>query len=208
MGAYIRGHRTWKEVMTTVPIAASDLTWLNMDLPTNLMVVNGLMWFDEEPDWEAVREVLRSRLVEGFPVMTQRPRQVDGAWVWEDDPDFDFDRQVRHVTLPAPGDRAAAQDYISGRVSQPLDRDHPLWEFDLISGYTNAEGGEGALILARFHHVLADGIRIVQLILGLCDVDEDAAPPAVGRTSSSQEPGHDGGRGGPGCRGQCGVLRR
>ena len=33
--------------MTTVPIAASDLTWLNMDLPTNLMVVNGLMWFDE-----------------------------------------------------------------------------------------------------------------------------------------------------------------
>ena len=131
--------------MTTVPIAASDLTWLNMDLPTNLMVVNGLMWFDEEPDWEAVREVLRSRLVEGFPVMTQRPRQVDGGWVWEDDPDFDFDRHVRHVTLPAPGDRAAAQDYISGRVSQPLDRDHPLWEFDLISGYTNCRGRRRAL---------------------------------------------------------------
>jgi diacylglycerol O-acyltransferase len=174
--------------MTTVPIASADLTWLNMDLPTNLMVVNGLMWFDEEPDWEAVREVLRTRLVEGFPVMGRRPRQVDGGWEWEDDPDFDFDRQVRHVTLPAPGDRAAAQDYISGRVSQPLDRDHPLWEFDLVSGYTNAEGGQGALILARFHHVLADGIRIVQLILGLCDVDEDVAPPAVGRTSSARNP--------------------
>ena len=36
--------------------------------------------------------------------------------------------------------------------------------------------------------MLADGIRIVQLILGLCDVDEDAAPPAVGRASSSRNP--------------------
>ena len=59
--------------MTTMPIAASDLTWLNMDEPTNLMVVNGLMWFDQEPDWEAVREVLRSRLVDGYPVMGRRP---------------------------------------------------------------------------------------------------------------------------------------
>ena len=174
--------------METAPIAASDLTWLNMDLPTNLMVVNGLMWFDQEPAWDAVRDVLRSRLVQGFPVMAQRPLRDGSDWVWQDDPDFDFDRHVRHVTLPVPGDRAVAQDYISGRVSQPLDREHPLWEFDLISGYTNAKGGEGALILARFHHVLADGIRIVQLILGLCDVDEDAAPPTVGRAPHARNP--------------------
>lgn len=102
----------------------SDL--VDMDLPTNLMVVNGLMWFDEEPDWEGVREVLRTRLVDRFPVMGRRPRQIDGDWAWEDDPDFDLDRHVRQVTLPAPGDRAAAQDDISGRISQPLDRDHPL----------------------------------------------------------------------------------
>ena len=129
--------------MTTVPIAASDLTWLNMDRPTNLMVVNGLMWFDEEPDWDAVREVAAQPPGRRLPGADPAPGQVDGAWVWEDDPDFDFDRHVRHVTLPAPGDRAAAQDYISGRVSQPMDRDHPLWEFDLISGYTSAEGGQG-----------------------------------------------------------------
>ncbi len=65
--------------MTSVPIAASDLTWLNMDEPTNLMVVNGLMWFDEEPDWGAVREVLRSRLVEGYPVMARAACRSTGA---------------------------------------------------------------------------------------------------------------------------------
>jgi diacylglycerol O-acyltransferase len=120
--------------------------------------------------------------------MSSRPRKIDGAWAWEDDPDFDFDRHVRRVALPPPGNRAAAQDYISERISEPLDRDHPLWEFDLISGYMTPEGNQGSLILARFHHVLADGIRIVQLILGMCDVDEDAAPPAVGRNHGSRHP--------------------
>ncbi|MGK3945541.1 hypothetical protein ABK046_45265, partial [Streptomyces caeruleatus] len=30
----------------------------------------------------------------------------------------------------------------------------------------------------------ADGIRIVQLVLSLCDLSDDAAPPKVGRSSS------------------------
>ena len=174
--------------MATESIPKSDLTWLNMDLPTNLMVVNGLMWFDDSPDWDAVRDVLRTRLIGRYPVMSRRPRKLGGEWVWEDDPDFDFDRHVRTVALRSPGDRAAAQEFISRRISEPLDRDHPLWEFDFIDGYTTADGNEGSLILARFHHVLADGIRIVQLILGMCDVDEDAAPPAVGRKRGAGNP--------------------
>lgn len=174
--------------MSPTAIAKADLTWLNMDVPTNLMVVNGVMWFSEEPDWDAVRETLRTRLIGNYPVMSCRPQRVDGDWVWEDDPDFDLERHIRVVTLPEPGDRAAAQDYISMRISQPLDREHPLWEFDFISGYTSPDGVAGAMILARFHHVLADGIRIVQLILGMCDVEGDAAPPAVGRSRTASNP--------------------
>ena len=174
--------------MSPTAIAKADLTWLNMDVPTNLMVVNGVMWFSEEPDWDAVRETLRTRLIGNYPVMSCRPQRVDGDWVWEDDPDFDLERHIRVVTLPEPGDRATAQDYISMRISQPLDREHPLWEFDFISGYTSPDGAAGAMILARFHHVLADGIRIVQLILGMCDVEGDAAPPAVGRSRTASNP--------------------
>jgi WS/DGAT/MGAT family acyltransferase len=159
-----------------------------MDLPTNLMVVNGVMWFSGEPDWEAVRETLRTRLIGNYPVMNCRPRKADGDWVWEEDPDFDLERHIREVTLPAPGDRAAAENYISERISQPIDREHPLWEFDFISGYVSPEGVAGSMVLARFHHVLADGIRIVQLILGMCDVEDDAAPPAVGRKRGASSP--------------------
>lgn len=174
--------------MPPTAIAKADLTWLNMDIPTNLMVVNGVMWFTGEPDWEAVRETLRTRLVGNYPVMSCRPVKSDGDWVWEEDPDFDLDRHIRVVTLPAPGGLAPAQDYISERISEPLDREHPLWEFDFISGYVSPEGVEGSMVLARFHHVLADGIRIVQLILGMCDVEGDATPPAVGRKRTAANP--------------------
>jgi diacylglycerol O-acyltransferase len=39
-------------------------------------------------------------------------------------------------------------------------------------------------MLARFHHALADGIRLTQLMLSLCDLDSDALPPRVGRSGS------------------------
>lgn len=172
--------------MTSTPIPTGDLTWLNMDVPTNLMVVNGLMWFDGEPDWSGVEHVLQERVLDVFAVMRQRPRQTADDWVWEDDPDFDLARHIRRARLPEPGDRAAAEDYLSMRASQPLDRNHPLWEFDFITGYTGTPSGVGSLLLARFHHSLADGIRIVQLILGLCDIDEDALPPIVGRRPSGR----------------------
>lgn len=174
--------------MTTVPIAASDLTWLNMDKATNLMVVNGLMWFDEEPDWDAVRRVVQERLVDRYPVLRRRPVLDGRRWTWVDDEDFDLDRHLRRVTLRGPGDRAVVADHLSARVSEPIDRAHPLWEMDLISGYVAADGRSGGAVLARFHHALADGIRIVQLVLGLCDDASGVTPPTVGRSSSGRGP--------------------
>lgn len=172
----------------STPINTSDLTFLNMDRPTNLMIVNGLMWFDDEPDWTAVRGVVQDRLIDRFPVLSRRPALVDGTWMWEDDPDFNVDRHIREVTIGGTADLQAAQEYISTRVSDPMDKDHPLWEIDILTGLSGAEGEPAALMLARFHHALADGIRIVQLVLSMCDLAEDAAPPVVGRGSSSRSP--------------------
>lgn len=167
------------------PINAADLTFLNMDRPTNLMVVNGLMWFADEPDWDAVHDVLQERLVDRYPVISRRPIQIDGTWMWQDDPEFDLDRHIRRETIGGSRDLRAAQQYISDRISEPLDKDHPLWEIDILTGLTGEGDEPKALMLARFHHALADGIRIVQLVLSLCDLSDDAAPPKVGRSSSS-----------------------
>lgn len=171
------------------PIPVNDLTWLHLDRPNNLMVVNGVLWFDQEPDWHAVRDVLQERLVGRFPVFGRRADLMDGTWVWQDDPDFDIDNHVRRVTLPTPGDEIAAQDYLAQRFSEPLGRDRPLWTVELISGFTGFGSEHGALILARFHHSLADGVRLVQVILGLLDpIGEDATPGTVGRSRRRRSP--------------------
>lgn len=39
-------------------IAASDLTWLMMDRPNNLMHVHGLLTFDELPELDKLQEAI------------------------------------------------------------------------------------------------------------------------------------------------------
>jgi len=58
-------------VMSAQRMSNADAAWLHMDRPTNLMVVNALLWFEEPVDVDRVREILRSRLVEPFPRFRQ-----------------------------------------------------------------------------------------------------------------------------------------
>jgi hypothetical protein len=49
---------------------------LQMDCPTNLMVISSVLWFDEPLDWAATQAVLRARMVDRLPRLRQRA--VDG----------------------------------------------------------------------------------------------------------------------------------
>lgn len=82
------------------PIAASDLTWLLMDRPNNLMHVNGLLVFDTLPDFEAVQEAVFERVVTRYRVLSQHPVRRHGRWVWADDVPFELDRHLSRVVLP------------------------------------------------------------------------------------------------------------
>ncbi|MBI5106008.1 MAG: wax ester/triacylglycerol synthase family O-acyltransferase [Solirubrobacterales bacterium] len=159
-------------------MSAADAAWLHMDRPTNLMVVNGLLWFDEPLDLDRVREVIRERLVERFPRFRQRiaePRLGLGVPSWEDDPEFDLDLHLHRLALPAPGDKAALQALAGDLMATPLDRTKPLWHMYVIEGY-----GPGTAILTRMHHCIADGIALARVLLSLTDEQPDAgiAPPA------------------------------
>ena len=86
--------------MSRQRMSTADAAWLHMDRPTNLMVVNALLWFDEPLDLERARAVVRERLVERFPRFRQRivePRLGLGAPSWEDDPDFDLDLHLHRA---------------------------------------------------------------------------------------------------------------
>lgn len=149
------------------PIGPVDTIWLNMDRPNNLMIIDSFMWFDEPLDWDRVTRVLRTRLVGRYPVFSQRP--VDspvplGLPQWEDDPDFDLDRHVIRTRLPEPGDDATLQTYLEEQIPRPFDRRHPLWEYHYIDGYRS-----GCAIMTRFHHALADGAALTEVLLSTTD---------------------------------------
>ncbi len=165
--------------MSTRPIDPVDTIWLNMDRADNLMVIEGIMTTDEPLDLDRFKAVISERVLDRFPVFTQRPvdsRLPLGLPHWEDDPDFDLDRHLRTGVLPAPGGDASLQDYISDFFDDPLPRDRPLWEMHVLEGYDG-----GSAIYSRFHHSLADGIALMQVLLSLTDEGPDHA--------ASQPPG-------------------
>jgi diacylglycerol O-acyltransferase len=176
----------------SVSIPPGDLTWLHMDRPNNLMYVHGVLWLTESPRWEAIEQVMQERIVDRFPVFSRRAAEVQGTWVWEDDPDFQLARHIRRVTLPGAGTATDAQEYISSRFSNQFDPTRPLWEVDFIDGVAAPDGGgEGAMVLARFHHGIADGVRLVQVLLSLLDpMSDDVVPSAVGRRGERGSPSH------------------
>jgi diacylglycerol O-acyltransferase / wax synthase len=163
----------------------ADAAWLRMDRPQNLMVINGVLSFDQQVDWERLRGVLRERLVDPFPRFRQRvrePRLGIGAPQWEDDPAFDLDLHLHHVALPAPGDRAALEAFVGDRMAMPLDRARALWEFHFVDGY-----GEGCAVVARMHHAIADGIALARVLFSLTDAGPE--PGATGEVFVQREGG-------------------
>ena len=105
--------------MSSQRMSNADAAWLHMDRPTNLMVVNAVLWFEEPVDVERVTEILRARLVEPFPRFRQlvtEPRLGIGAPSWEDDPNFDLDRHVHHLAVPAPRDKRALEELVSDLI--------------------------------------------------------------------------------------------
>jgi len=153
--------------MPVSDMSAIDAAWLRMDRPTNLTIITSVMWFARPPDWEAVEELLRERLVARFPRFSQlavEPRIPLGMPQWEDDPDFDLRRHVHRHTLSVPGDEASLEAFVATLQSTPLDRDRPLWSAHLVDGF-----GDGAAIVWRIQHCIVDGVSLARVLLSLGD---------------------------------------
>jgi diacylglycerol O-acyltransferase / wax synthase len=165
-------------------LSNADTAWLHMDRPTNLMVINSVLLFDEPVDWERYKQVTQQRLVDRFPRFRQRVVESHvplRAPRWEDDPDFALEHHMHHLALPAPGDRAALQELVGDLMAMPLDHSRPLWHTYMVDGY-----GAGAAVINRMHHCIADGIALARVMLSLTDSHPAAgiAQPAPPRESA------------------------
>lgn len=170
-------------------MSTADAAWLHMDRPTNLMVVNSVLLFDEQIDLDRLRQTVQRRLVDPYPRFRQRvveSRLPLVAPSFEEDPDFSLDHHVHHRALPEPGDDRVLRELVGDMMTTPLDRSRPLWNLYLIDNY-----GSGCAVITRMHHCIADGIALARVMLSLTDTTRRAGIAGVAVSGGSSK--HDGG---------------
>ena len=152
-------------------MGAVDAIWLSMDSPDNLMVIEGIMTLDGPVDRDRLVAVVQHRLVDRYPVFHQivvGASNPVGLPHWADDEDFSLENHLHHVELPEPADEAALQAFVEQKMQEPLDRARPLWQIYVID---SSDGG--SVVVSRFHHALADGMALAEVLLSLTDEHED-----------------------------------
>ena len=99
--------------------------------------------------------------------------------VWVEDKDFDVDRHLHRIGLPAPGGRNELTEICGHIASLPLDRTRPLWEMWVIENVagTDAHDGGRLAVMTKVHHAAVDGVTGANLMSRLCSTEPDAAPP-------------------------------
>jgi WS/DGAT/MGAT family acyltransferase len=134
-----------------------------------------LTTFDRSPD----PELLRRRLWRASRVVPRLRRRVVGglgplAPSWEDDPDFDIDHHLRHVTLPPGATDADVRRLATDLASAPFDRSRPLWEFTVVDGLPDGR----AAMVQKMHHTITDGEGGIRMSVEFIDLSRDAPEPA------------------------------
>jgi WS/DGAT/MGAT family acyltransferase len=176
-------------------LGVQDKTVLDLERPNEPQHIAAVTVFDAgglaRPDGgvdiQRVRDYVASRL-HRLPRYRQRLAwiPVERHPVWVDDPHFQIEYHVRHTALPRPGDERQLKRLTGRLVSQPLDRERPLWEFWVVEGL---EGGKRFAIVNKVHHCMIDGIAGVDLLGILLSPDAheelEASPPFEPRPAPS-----------------------
>ena len=165
-------------------VSGVDTAWLRMDLPTNLMVIVGVMMFEGRLELKRVRRTIENRFMAFRRLRQKAVQDSTGAW-WEDDGNFDLDSHLHQIALPGEAGKAELQTFVSDLACTPLDATKPLWQFHLVDNYAG-----GSALVMRIHHCYADGIALVQVMLSMTEASAKASlalPPEVIETSTSAE---------------------
>ncbi len=164
----------------TERMSAVDAAWLRMDRPTNLMIIVGVVVFESRVNFRRFRRTIGQRFLE-YPRFRCRALQDTVFARWETDTDFDLDRHVIRVSLPAPAGQHELESLVSRLAGTDLDRRRPMWQFHFVDDF---QGGSAAIL--RIHHCYADGIAMIRVFLTLTDPQPK---PDARRPKSPARPG-------------------
>lgn len=157
-------------------VAPLDALLLKGDAdPTTRAIMSAAMILDEAPDYRRLTEAFE-RATHAVPRMRAtvvRPTLSLGMAHWVPDDDFDVLDHVRQVG--APGDRSlrAVLEMASASAATPFDPARALWDAVLVTGLDDGSG----VVLIRVHHAIADGVRILEMMANLVDLEPNPSKP-------------------------------
>jgi diacylglycerol O-acyltransferase / wax synthase len=166
-------------------LSGLDAGFLYLETPTSFMHVASLIIVDPATspvpwNFARVRELFAQRLDQAPPF---RRRLVEVPFglhhpLWIEDPDFDLDWHLRHITVPRPGGMHELTELVADIVAMPLDRSRPLWEAWLIEGLSDGH----AALLTKVHHAAIDGASGEELMVALLDITPEMEAKPVPET--------------------------
>ncbi|HVM07455.1 MAG TPA: wax ester/triacylglycerol synthase domain-containing protein [Acidimicrobiales bacterium] len=154
---------------------AEALMWNVEKDPSLRSTFLNVTFLDGPPSFEGFRKRIE-RAVEEIPRLRQRVVPAPARLAppeWVDDPSFDLDFHVRQVALPPPGTDRDLLDLAALHFQDPFDRARPLWQFTIVEGLQDGR----AVLLAKMHHTITDGVGGVRLSAMFIDLERDAADP-------------------------------
>jgi WS/DGAT/MGAT family acyltransferase len=149
-----------------------DTAWLRMDSPSNLMMIVGVWVVKPGLRYADLRQRIEERLLK-YPRFVQCAVEDATGATWVNDAAFDLANHLVIETLahkPRGHEQEALQERLAKLTMQPLDKQHPLWQFHLVEHYKG-----GSAMMVRIHHCIADGIALLAVTQSL--VDGGAPPP-------------------------------
>jgi WS/DGAT/MGAT family acyltransferase len=163
-------------------ISPTDLTQLATDVGPVPMNVGALLVLDDA-DLNELRQTLLRRLplVDRFRQVLRSAPPGLGRPYWVADPFFVMERHLTSLTLRGPIDDARLATIAAEEVARPLASDRPLWRAVVVAreseeGSERAAAGSAVAVVLVMHHVLADGIGGLAVLLGLVDGAGDVTP--------------------------------
>jgi len=170
-------------------LSGQDASFLYNETPTVLMHTLKIQIFKsiyQTTDYDMLRDRLEATL-DLVPMLRQRVLFVPFKLhhpVMVDDPDFDLDSHIYRAALPAPGGRAELHQMISQIMCHRLDRERPMWELWVLTGFANGE----IAIVHKVHHCLADGAATVRYLSRVFEYQADLQSPYPDRQSWQPAP--------------------
>ncbi|WP_232680208.1 wax ester/triacylglycerol synthase family O-acyltransferase [Nocardioides sp. R-C-SC26] len=170
-------------------LSGLDASFLYLETPAQLMHVCAMIVLDpstmpprsdggEGYEFTAFQREIE-RHVRDVPTFTRKLRRVPMGLdhpIWVRDKQFDIERHVHRLALPAPGGYKELVQLTSHLAGLPLDRSRPLWEMWIVEGYDDGK----IVCFAKMHHATVDGVSGSNLISHLCALEPDAEPMASG----------------------------